>query len=263
MICRLSFNVILHNMHVFNFFCLVEHGPLIILLGSLGLCIQKINHVVKMERKLNGISVDKIDPSDADVKSKYLGFREQVTKAALTCLREKIPQKIVHFNSLLTSSVLSGENLFHSADLNQVDYKLDLCVKGTKRTLENVCFHIATGNNVQGPATELYTPHHKQIQAELEIIKCEASQLIEIVSLEMYTWHLIDWIEDGNNFGVGIQEEVIQELTRVEDTAFNLYDAIVKYYMARYAPQAPLHFQGETLYKGMDPYQDNSSGYAK
>lgn len=42
-------------------------------------------------------------------------------------------------------------------------------------------------------------------------------------------------IEDGNNFGVGIQEEVILELTRVEDTAFNLHDTIVKYYMARWA----------------------------
>lgn len=77
-------------------------------------------------------------------------------------------------------------------------------------------------------------PSHRQIVEELERIKDEASELIEMVgNIKLWIQLNIPRIEDGNNFGVGIQEEVIQELARVEDSAFNLFDAIVKYYMAR------------------------------
>lgn len=54
-----------------------------------------------MEKKLNGISVDKIDPLDPEVKDKYQLFKEEITRSALFSLRERIPQKILYFNSLV------------------------------------------------------------------------------------------------------------------------------------------------------------------
>ncbi|EAN33124.2 Proteasome activator pa28 beta subunit family protein [Theileria parva strain Muguga] len=176
-----------------------------------------------MEKKLNGISVDKIDPLDPEVKDKYQLFKEEITRSALFSLRERIPQKILYFNSLVAENSKNG-CIFSSSDLDQESYRClvnhDVDSKRPKRTHDQT--------------TDVFLPSHKQIFAELEKIKLEASELIEIISnIKLWIQLNVPRIEDGNNFGVGIQEEVIQELTRVEDTAFNLYDAIVKYYMAR------------------------------
>ncbi|UKK01563.2 subunit of proteaseome activator complex [Theileria orientalis] len=175
-----------------------------------------------MEKKLNGIPVDKIDPLDPQVKDKYQIFKEEITKSALSSLRERIPQKILYFNNILTEYSKSGL-LFNSDDLDKESYQSinnhNPESKRTKRVHEE---------------TNQVLPSHKQIFLELEQIKLEASELIEIITnIKLWIQLNIPRIEDGNNFGVGIQEEVIQELTRVEDTAFNLYDSIVKYYMAR------------------------------
>ena len=43
----------------------------------------------------------------------------------------------------------------------------------------------------------------------------------------------IPQIEDGNDFGVGIQEEIINELSRCESDAFTVLDSTTKYYASR------------------------------
>jgi len=40
-------------------------------------------------------------------------------------------------------------------------------------------------------------------------------------------------VEDGNNFGVSIQEESVNDLAKAEDTSFSLLDGINKYFMTR------------------------------
>lgn len=40
-------------------------------------------------------------------------------------------------------------------------------------------------------------------------------------------------IEDGNNFGVSIQEDMISELARVQESALHILDSSVKYYAGR------------------------------
>ena len=40
-------------------------------------------------------------------------------------------------------------------------------------------------------------------------------------------------IEDGNNFGVSIQEETVNELGRAEDVGFNGLEAMTKYFLSR------------------------------
>ena len=40
-------------------------------------------------------------------------------------------------------------------------------------------------------------------------------------------------VEDGNNFGVDIQQESVSDLAKAEETSFSLLDAINKYFMTR------------------------------
>ncbi|ORM41683.1 DNA primase small subunit [Babesia sp. Xinjiang] len=156
----------------------------------------------RYRHRLNGLSVD---PVDSDVKEQHRAFKEEQacgrTEAVFAHIRVVQKEKS------------SPGGLFHAQDLDTVSYRVsaidDSDGKRAKRTID-------------------------EILDELEAIKSEASELIEIIgNIKLWIQLNVPRIEDGNNFGVGIQEEVILELTRVEDTAFNLFDSIVKYYMAR------------------------------
>lgn len=56
---------------------------------------------------------------------------------------------------------------------------------------------------------------------------CFAIIVIVVVQLN------IPKVEDGNNFGVSIQEESVNDLAKAEDTSFSLLDGINKYFMTR------------------------------
>ena len=49
----------------------------------------------------------------------------------------------------------------------------------------------------------------------------------------MWISFLIPKIEDGNNFGVSIQEETLGEIRTVESEAASFFDQISRYYMTR------------------------------
>lgn len=49
----------------------------------------------------------------------------------------------------------------------------------------------------------------------------------------MWVSFLIPKIEDGNNFGVSIQEETLGEIRAVEGEAAAFFDQISRYYMTR------------------------------
>jgi len=57
---------------------------------------------------------------------------------------------------------------------------------------------------------------------------------VDIVStVKIYIQLNIPRIEDGNNFGVGVQEETLGELGRCEDSAFSVLETMTKYFIVR------------------------------
>uniref|UniRef100_A0A8D0ATZ8 Proteasome activator subunit 3 n=1 Tax=Sander lucioperca TaxID=283035 RepID=A0A8D0ATZ8_SANLU len=58
-------------------------------------------------------------------------------------------------------------------------------------------------------------------------------QLDNFLKVKMWVQLLIPRIEDGNNFGVSIQEETVAELRTVESEAASYLDQISRYYMTR------------------------------
>ncbi|SOS78310.1 subunit of proteaseome activator complex, putative [Plasmodium sp. gorilla clade G1] len=209
-----------------------------------------------MEAYLN--KIDKIEPSDQKIKEEYNKFKYDITKQAIESLRERIPKRIIFFNNLVNVNSEPG-SILNVNDLDGVSYKYkinkieenvrkkhkgnnssDLDEREKKKdSLDGHVKHFSNNEDSKLIIDDkvLYThyvPSHKQIYLELEKIKTYASELIEIIgNIKLWIQLNVPRIEDGNNFGVGIQEEAIQELARVEESAFNLYDAIVKYYMER------------------------------
>ncbi|SBT70853.1 subunit of proteaseome activator complex, putative [Plasmodium malariae] len=203
--------------------------------------------------------IDKIEPYDPQIKDEYNQFKYDVTKQAVESLRERIPRRIIYFNKLVNvnsepGSILDVKDLDGNSYRYKVDkieesvrkrHKVNDCDKTEKKkdTLDGVNNNTKNYMGFEGDKKIVidekvlythYVPSHKQIYEELEKIKSYASELIEIIgNIKLWIQLNVPRIEDGNNFGVGIQEEAIQELARVEESAFNLYDAIVKYYMER------------------------------
>ncbi|MES1920048.1 hypothetical protein MHBO_001774, partial [Bonamia ostreae] len=65
-------------------------------------------------------------------------------------------------------------------------------------------------------------------------LKSECLFFIKMVgSLKLWIQLNIPKIEDGNNFGVTIQEEIVTELASKENHAFNIMEEMMKYYSER------------------------------
>lgn len=160
-----------------------------------------------------------MEPSDQSVKNEYELFKKELTRQAVISLKDRIPRRILHFNNLTNGGEEPSEGMPESAS----DSSLTALPEGKRIKLDDgrMCY------------THLM-PQQESISNQLEQLKKDAAELVETLGqVKLWIQLNVPRIEDGNNFGVGIQEEAIQELARVEDWAFNLYDAIFKYYMAR------------------------------
>ena len=190
----------------------------------------------KQAQLLNEISKGGVEPEDAVVQQQYEDFKLGVARQALKVLKELIPAKIVHFNNMMNVNANMGE-LLHDRDLiledpvtllsnmsNQHNQADNLSVSGDASVVPN---------SKQTSATNLSFPTNKQIMEMKARVCRDALDLIEMVgTVRLWIQLNVPRIEDGNNFGVAIQEEAILELRRVEDSAFNLCDGIV-YYASR------------------------------
>ena len=68
----------------------------------------------------------------------------------------------------------------------------------------------------------------------LSNLKSYLLEFIEhITSVKIWIQLNVPRIEDGNNFGVGIQEEILGELGRAEEAALTTLEHIPKYYLMR------------------------------
>jgi len=72
------------------------------------------------------------------------------------------------------------------------------------------------------------------ISKHIDIVKPYIRELVEHANLlKMWVTFLIPKIEDGNNFGVSIQEDTLGEIRAVEGEAATFYDAIARYHINR------------------------------
>jgi len=68
----------------------------------------------------------------------------------------------------------------------------------------------------------------------IDVVKPHIRELVEDSNLlKMWITFLIPKIEDGNNFGVSIQEDTLGEIRTVEAEAAAFYEQISRYYMGR------------------------------
>jgi len=90
------------------------------------------------------------------------------------------------------------------------------------------------GESVNAGHNSHLVPSNKVILDLIAIIKGHVLELIETINcVKIWIQLNIPKIEDGNNFGVSIQEETVGELGRAEDCGYVLLENLSKYFMAR------------------------------
>ncbi|XP_065196011.1 proteasome activator complex subunit 3-like isoform X1 [Sycon ciliatum] len=89
------------------------------------------------------------------------------------------------------------------------------------------------GNSHSGGAATLI-PSNQLILGVIDRLKPEIHELMtKCNQVKMWIQLLIPRVEDGNNFGVSIQEDAVGEVGRIEGEVVTYLDAISRYYLTR------------------------------
>jgi len=180
-----------------------------------------------------------------DVLAKVEAYKEKIKNEAEELVLKRFPWKVLELDALVKSEK------FNKSDLKDVHADLAIPIpepiKGNdkelqahdpislakKRKLDNMLENDIPGTKV------LYLPNgtapcNKHIVEIVDLAKPHIRQLVEDTNLlKMWIQFLIPRIEDGNNFGVSIQEDTLTEIRTVESDAAAFFDQISRYFMTR------------------------------
>ncbi|KAM7370479.1 hypothetical protein PAMP_010026 [Pampus punctatissimus] len=181
---------------------------------------------------------------DNEIKTKVGAFRERITAEAEDLVANFFPKKLLELDNFLKDPIIN------ITELKEIHSEINLTVpdpillsnlhdgleaqNAKKRKLED-----GSGEDkVTGTKVFVMPGGMMKSNANLvdliEKVKPEIRTLIEKCNtVKMWVQLLIPRIEDGNNFGVSIQEETVAELRTVEGEAASYLDQISRYYITR------------------------------
>ncbi|XP_020500624.1 proteasome activator complex subunit 3 [Labrus bergylta] len=180
---------------------------------------------------------------DNEIKTKVDAFRERITSEAENLVASFFPKKLLELDHFLKDPIIN------ISDLKEIHSDINLTVpdpillpnlhdgleaqNAKKRKLEDGGEDMVTGTKVFVMPGGMMKSNGNLVDL-IEKVKPEIRTLIEKCNtVKMWVQLLIPRIEDGNNFGVSIQEETVAELRTVEGEAASYLDQISRYYITR------------------------------
>uniref|UniRef100_A0A8C3G365 Proteasome activator complex subunit 3 n=1 Tax=Cyclopterus lumpus TaxID=8103 RepID=A0A8C3G365_CYCLU len=172
---------------------------------------------------------------DRDLKTRVETFREQISSEAEHLVASFFPKKLLELDQFLKEPILNVTDLkdIHS----EIKFKVPEPILFTNS--HDVGDMVSLQCILAGGTTNLVVPEgmlkcNTKLVDLIERVKPEIRTLIEKCNtVKMWVQLLIPRIEDGNNFGVSIQEETVAELRTVESEAASYLDQISRYYITR------------------------------
>ncbi|XP_066460124.1 proteasome activator complex subunit 2 [Eleutherodactylus coqui] len=149
----------------------------------------------------------KISPAN---KGKVDGFCTNLNNQVQGFLAEFIPEKIQHLDNLLKSDV------FNVKDLTSLHAELNIPIPDPP-TPEAEDTKMETDKEEKKAPKCGFLKENEKLQKILNIVLPEIRTFREGCAL-IITWisHLIPKIEDGNDFGVSVQEKVLERVTAIK-----------------------------------------------
>merc|ERR1711946_113338 len=173
-----------------------------------------------------------------DAAKKVQQYKDTTKKQqAEELINHGFPRKIVELNELLATPLFTTQNL---VEVHQ-DLKVpipkphstfnshDIPAEAKKRKLD---IEDSPALGITLPSGSV--PCNMHIREMMKIVKPYIWHLVEDANtLKMWISFLIPKIEDGNNFGVSIQEDMLAEIRSVESEAAAFFDQISRYFITR------------------------------
>ena len=184
-----------------------------------------------------------------DTIKKVTLYKDSLIKKAEHLIIQGFPEKIVSLNELLATPMFSERNfdevhqylnipvpdaiLVNNHDCNQKLAPVDDS-DGDKPAAKRMRIdNFVPGTKVMClPSGSV--PCNEPLCEMIKIVKPIIRKLVEDSNLlKMWISFMIPKIEDGNNFGVSIQEDTLAEIQAVESEAAAFFDQISRYFLSR------------------------------
>ncbi|KAF9040386.1 proteasome activator pa28 REG alpha beta subunit [Hymenopellis radicata] len=170
---------------------------------------------------------------ETELAKKIEAFRVEVSQKAEHIVFSVFPSKIIELQELITSTA-SANSPFHPSNISTTDTSVYSPSQPNsdepatrKRRLEN-------GVDEQGVRFTGKVASNKSISALHDTVKRECEQLAANVdAVKVWITLTMPKIEDGDNFGVQVQEECLSELHRAQESAYNIRDVARQDYITR------------------------------
>nr|CDS21036.1 Proteasome activator pa28 REG alpha beta subunit [Echinococcus granulosus] len=162
-----------------------------------------------------------------DVLEELQRYKEQTKVDGETLVRTVFPKRVFEMRELLASKLFN----FEPASVYQkVNLPVPLTGEQNGVPAAGMGMHPDGDNTMQKPLTGspvfafpggvATKPHLTQLMVEAQLVR-------------MWIQFNVPRIEDGNNFGVSIQEDVLSEVSGIERDALTFLDQFTRYYASR------------------------------
>ena len=169
-------------------------------------------------------------------------FRSEAEERAIGLLETFLPRKIVELGKIQESTFfnLSGSEHFDPGELSISNSKKRKRRKSSSSTStsnkskDGLSDTDSDISDSEEDGAERIVPSNAAIQKCMDFLKKEAHEGVQALSaLKLWIQLLVPQIEDGNNFGVEVQEECSGEIERLETQLFSLMQTNAKYFRER------------------------------
>jgi proteasome activator subunit 3 (PA28 gamma) len=179
---------------------------------------------------------------DANVARKFDEFKQVVTATAEDIIFRIFPLKIFELTKLIesTSTPESPFHISHASSSTDATVYPAPCSsvsdepEAKKRKRNGDGSTTPTTNDTQHARYPSLILANKHMSRAHQDVKKECEQLAELCDkVKLWVNLTMPKIEDGDNFGVSIQEEALSELLRSQESAYNLRDSTRLDYLNR------------------------------
>lgn len=189
----------------------------------------------------------------SETVAKVQEYKDSLIKKAEQLIIQGFPEKIVELNELLDTHMFSERNFTEvHQDLN-IPIPDPVVVSNNGANAEINSASAGDGGDADQPSAKrartetplvsgtkvMYlasgsVPCNAPLCDMIKIVKPIIRKLVEDSNLlKMWISFMIPKIEDGNNFGVSIQEDTLAEIQTVESEAAAFFDQISRYFLSR------------------------------
>jgi len=177
---------------------------------------------------------------EKETAAKLEDFRKTVDADAEDVIFRVFPSKVVELQKLIKSTALPSSPFHQSHASASTDVTVHPPPNGSgepdkkkrKREAGETADHVLSDTQHARFPNAFHS--NKHLVAVHETLKKECEQLIELTDkIKLWINLTMPKIEDGDNFGVQIQEEVLNELHRSQESGYNMRDNVRQHLLNR------------------------------